>query len=174
MGGVSGGEKQTVYRARSFGDIAEGWIIASSGEVQMWTSKHKVLRPVPLTRTLAANEAAEVIEVVRLLEPNEIVETTERPPEDPSTGQLRVRCVALSDKAAGWATVREGATLALSLQPATPADEAAAAEAPAAREAAAPAVAPVSAGKGVKRAAPSMIVKQEKADFNKRPKGKGW
>jgi len=187
---VSGGEKQTVYRARSFGDIAEGWIIASSGEVQMWTSKHKVLRPVPLTRTLAANEAAEVIEVVRLLEPNEIVETTEHPTEDPSTGQLRVRCVALSDKAAGWATVREGATLALSLQPATPADEAAAAEAlaaiaasaaaakaaeaAAAREAAAPAVAPVSAGKGVKRAAPSMIVKQEKADFNKRPKGKGW
>jgi len=122
---VAGGERLTLYKVRSVIDGAGGWVTSTQEEVRPWTARYKVLKTVALTRTLAANEAAEVIEVVRLLEPNELVDAAEHPTEDPSTGQLRVRCVAISDKTMGWATVREGSGGGpLLLRPATPEDEA--------------------------------------------------
>merc|ERR1711920_712312 len=111
-----------MYRARAITDAAEGWLVsAADEEVQAWSSQYKVLKTVALTRTLAANEAAEVIEVIRLLEPNEFVDIVEQPTEDPSTGQLRTRCIALRDKSIGWATVREASGAeALLLRPVNP------------------------------------------------------
>lgn len=118
---VSGGEQLTFYKVRAVTDGAEGWVTSGiDKEVRPWSASYKVLRSVPLTRTLSANEAAEVQEIVRTLEQNEILHAAEHPIEDSSTGQLRLRVVATSDKAPGWATVREGT--ALLLRPAT-ADE---------------------------------------------------
>jgi len=116
---VSGGEQLTFYKVRAVTDGAEGWVTSGiDKEVRAWSGSYKVLRSVPLTRTLSANEAAEVQEIVRTLEQNEILHAAEHPIEDSSTGQLRLRVVAKNDKAPGWATVREGT--ALLLRPATP------------------------------------------------------
>merc|ERR1712217_753525 len=172
---VAGGEKLTMYRARAITDGAEGWVVSTrEEEVQVWSSQYKILKTAALTRTLAANEAAEVIEVIRLLESNELVDIAEQPTEDPSTGQLRTRVIALKDKSVGWVTVREGSGAeSLLLRPVVP-DEAM----PAAGDAgeAAPATPPMaSLGKGAKRPMP---VKQEDYSWNvgpstKRYKGKG-
>jgi len=108
---VSGGECLTMYKARMTKDGTEGWVTSTlKHEIQPWTARYKVLKTSPLTSTLAANEAAEPVEVMRLLEPGELVDATEQPLEDGSTGQLRVRCVALKDEAVGFATVREAST----------------------------------------------------------------
>lgn len=105
---VSGGECISAWKVRSMKDGVEGWVTSSiRNEVMQWTTKYKVIRPSPLTTTLAANEAAAPVEVIRILEAGETVDVTEQPNEDRSTGQLRVRCVAHSDRAFGWATVRE-------------------------------------------------------------------
>ncbi|CAK0880860.1 unnamed protein product [Prorocentrum cordatum] len=177
---VAGAQQVLHYSVRAMNDGLEGWISATgSGEVLPWSARYTVLRPVQLTSSFAANEAAEVIEVVRLLEADELVEATEPPAEDPSTGQIRVRCVALRDKAVGWATVREGG--ALSMRPAS------AAEASTAREpepAAAPSTPPAGpqapstppkggSGKGTKRPAPPTEPPWGKGG-GKRQKGKGW
>jgi len=116
---VSGGKKNTLYLGRTVTDGSEGWVSCGRpSELSPWSKYYKVLKAVPLQKTLAANEAAESIEVVRLLVFDEILEATEPPMEDPSTGQLRVRLVAKKDKAVGWATVREGSTAeSLSLKP---------------------------------------------------------
>lgn len=119
---VCGGEALTFYKVRAFADGAEGWVTSGlEKEIADWTSKFKVLRTLPLTRTLAANEAAEIQEVVRYLEADEIVDLAEHPLNDTSTGQLRARITAVSDQASGWATVRgEGSSVALLyMQPAT-------------------------------------------------------
>jgi len=72
---VAGGDRLTIYRVRAVTDGAEGWVTSSmQDEVEDWHSRYKVLKAVALTRTLAANEAAEVIEVIRLLEPGETVD----------------------------------------------------------------------------------------------------
>uniref|UniRef100_A0A7S4WHN4 Uncharacterized protein n=1 Tax=Alexandrium monilatum TaxID=311494 RepID=A0A7S4WHN4_9DINO len=111
---VAGGETTETYKARALLDGREGWVTATSaGEVLPWSARCQVLRTVPLTRGFPANEAAEVIEVLRLLEPGEAVDVTELPAEDSSSGLLRACCVARKDKAVGWVTVREGATLLL-------------------------------------------------------------
>jgi hypothetical protein len=105
---VAGAARQTLYRVRT-ADNEEGWISSTvDEEVQAWSSRCVVLKPSPLTKTLPANEAAEVIEVVRLLEPGEVVDVVELPTLDVTTGQLRARCVARNDKALGWTTVRDG------------------------------------------------------------------
>merc|ERR1711879_33400 len=49
-----------------------------------------------------------MMEVIRVLELDELVTALEPPMLDTSSGQLRLRCVADSDKATGWVTVREG------------------------------------------------------------------
>jgi len=130
---------------------------------------------VPLTRTLSANEAAEVQEIVRTLEQNEILHAAEHPIEDSSTGQLRLRVVAKSDKAPGWATVREGTSLLL--RPATPEEVQAAAKTVAAADdigSAAPSTPPAGPQK---RPAPAPLqVKEEYPGYYasaKRPKGAG-
>mmetsp|Transcript_61625 Transcript_61625/g.172185 ORF Transcript_61625/g.172185 Transcript_61625/m.172185 type:complete len:332 (+) Transcript_61625:2-997(+) len=106
---VSGGDCRTLYSVRACTDGSEGWVASTADdEVRRWSARYEVLKAVTLTRTLAANEAAEAIEVVRVLEPGELVDAAEPPTEDKSTGQLRVRCVAIGDKAVGWSTVREG------------------------------------------------------------------
>jgi len=171
---VAGGEKSTSYSVRAVTDGKEGWVTSTAAEqVQAWSARCKVLKTVALTKGFPANEAAEVIEVVRLLEPNEVVDVTEQPTEDSSSGQLRARCVALKDKAIGWATVREGSSASsLHLRPAT-ADEVRAAQEPAAGEdqgEAAPTTPPAAAGsKGLKR---PWQVKQEPADTFRGPAGK--
>lgn len=105
---VSGGECISTWKVRSIKDGTQGWITSTvRNEVMQWTPKYKVLRSSPLTSTMAANEAAEPVEVVRILEPGETVDVTEQPNEDRSTGQLRVRCIVDSDRSIGWATVRE-------------------------------------------------------------------
>merc|ERR1711879_116354 len=75
-----------------------------------------------LTHALAANEAAESVHVVRVLEANEIVEAAAPPVVDISTGDLRIKCVAVNDKASGYATVSSGGSsmASLLLRPATP------------------------------------------------------
>jgi len=167
---VSGGECLTLYKVRCMKDAAEGWVTSTmQQEVQRWTSKCKVLRSSPLTSTFAANEAAEPVEVTRLLEPGEIVETTEQPAEDKSTGQLRVRCIAIRDQAIGWATVREsGPGAVLLLQPASQE------EATAASEQAAPS-SPTGAenGRGSKRNRDVKEEDDEDARPGKKGKGKG-
>merc|ERR1712061_871473 len=105
---VSGGESLSVYKVRLTKDGTEGWVTSTvQKEVQPWTTKYEVIRASPLTSTFAANEAAEPVEVARLLEPGEIIEVTEHPSEDRSTGQLRAKCIAQKDQATGWATVRD-------------------------------------------------------------------
>jgi len=106
---VSGGEKLDLYRVRAIMDSAEGWVASSSHEakVQKWSTRYKALKPVTLTAGLLANEAAEVVEVLRLLETDELLDIAEHPTLDTSTGQLRARCVALKDKLVGWVTVRD-------------------------------------------------------------------
>lgn len=128
---VAGGERLTSYSVRAVVDGKDGWVTCAAAEqVQPWTTKSKILKTVALTKGFPANEAAEVIEVVRLLEPNEIVDITEQPTEDTSSGQLRARCIAGKDKAVGWVSIREGTSAAsLLLRPAT-ADEIKAAEEP--------------------------------------------
>jgi len=106
---VSGGEKHTSYCVRDLIDGKEGWVTASSiNELQPWSPKCKMLRTAVLTSGFPANEAAEVIEVIRLLEVDELVTITEQPTKDASSNQLRARCVAERDKAVGWVTVCEG------------------------------------------------------------------
>jgi len=118
---VAGGERQTAWLTRAMTDGAEGWVANATEEIiEEWKPIYKVLRSVSLTRTLAANEAAEVIEVVRMLEAEEILDLLEPPAEDPSTGQLRARVIARKDKALGWTTVREGSgSGSLLMRPAT-------------------------------------------------------
>merc|ERR1712232_144859 len=98
-----------------------GWVTSSASQkVQPWSARYKVLKTVSLTKGFPANEAAEVIEVLRLLEPNELVDITEQPADDSSSGQLRARCIAVKDKAAGWVSIRDGtSTTSLLLRPAT-------------------------------------------------------
>jgi len=126
---VSGGDRLIIYRARAVVDGSEGWVVsASDQEVKAWRSTYKVIKTQPLTRALATNEAAEAVEVIRVLETDEIVEVSEQPTEDSSTGQLRVRCMARKDKAVGWATVREsdaGGTSAMQMRPIAPDEESA-------------------------------------------------
>lgn len=110
---VSGAARQKVYLAKTLcGQITEGWVFSEpkSGKVAPWVQRYKVLKATPLSKRLANNEAAETIEVVRLLEPDEILEVAEPPVEDASTGHLRVRAIAKKDRAVGWVTVREGST----------------------------------------------------------------
>merc|ERR1712190_11255 len=118
---VAGGEKLTTWSVRAVVDGKEGWVTSSaSQQVQPWSARYKVLKTVPLTKGFPANEAAEVIEVLRLLEPNELVDVTEQPTIDSSSGQLRARCVAVTDKAAGWVSIRDGTSAtSLLLRPAT-------------------------------------------------------
>lgn len=106
---VAGGERLTTRRARAVADAAEGWVASSSalGEIQAWRPRYTVLKATPLTAALDVNEAADTAEVIRLLSANELVDCLDQPVEDKASGQLRVRCVAVSDKASGWATVRE-------------------------------------------------------------------
>lgn len=107
---VAGGERQTVYKAKSLTDGAEGWLFSdvNLGKVKPWGTRYSVLKAVPLSKGLVHNEAAEAIEVVRLLEPGEVLDAVEPPMEDSSTGQLRLRVVARKDKSIGYVTVREG------------------------------------------------------------------
>jgi len=118
---VSGGEKQTSYCVRDLIDGKEGWVTSTSmNELQPWSAKCKMLRTATLTSGFPANEAAEVIEVIRLLEVGELVTITEQPTKDTSSMQLRARCVAERDKAVGWVTVCEGGSAgSLLLRPAT-------------------------------------------------------
>jgi len=118
---VSGGEKQKSYCVRDIIDGKEGWVTCSSmNQLQPWTPKCKMLRTASLTSGFPANEAAEVIQVIRLLEVGELVTITEQPTKDASSDQLRARCVAERDKAVGWVTVCEGgSTGSLLLRPAT-------------------------------------------------------
>jgi len=118
---VSGGEKQTSFCVRDLIDGKEGWVTSTSmNELQPWSPKCKMLRTATLTSGFPANEAAEVIEVIRLLEVGELVTITEQPTKDTSSMQLRARCVAERDKAVGWVTVCEGGnTGSLLLRPAT-------------------------------------------------------
>jgi len=123
---VCDGERLTIYRARAAMDGLEGWVLCNGedGDVQgSWSSKYITLKAVPLTASLVAADATGgvEVEVVRLLEAGEAVDATELPMEDASTGHLRIRCVALRDKAVGWATVQEaGASGPLLMRPAAP------------------------------------------------------
>jgi len=111
---VSGGERLVSYNVRAVSDGSEGWVVATAaGEVTPWTPTYKVLKTTPLTKSLAANDAAEIVEVVRVLDPLELLDLTGPPVIDSTTGQLRARCVAKLDAAVGWATVREGQLLQL-------------------------------------------------------------
>mmetsp|Transcript_121556 Transcript_121556/g.303297 ORF Transcript_121556/g.303297 Transcript_121556/m.303297 type:complete len:1318 (-) Transcript_121556:50-4003(-) len=108
---VSGGECLSMYKVRTLKDGTEGWVTSTMrNEIQPWTTQYKVLKTSPMTSALAANEAAEPVEVMRLLEPGELVDAAEQPVEDGSTGQLRIRCVALQDEVVGFATVREASS----------------------------------------------------------------
>jgi hypothetical protein len=170
---VSGGDTRTLYRVRASTDGVEGWIASTSKEeVKPWYSRYKVLRAVPLTGAIAANEAAGSVEVVRALELGEIVEAAEPPTDDPLSGELRVRCVAVSDRAVGWCTVREGnsSSAPLQLQPISPEEEKAAALKSDSKSGsaddnrtAAPSTPPVDSGKGK--------VKGSQKGFGKRPLG---
>merc|ERR1712216_135017 len=167
---VSGGEQLTFYKVRAVTDGAEGWVTSGID---------KVLRSVPLTRTLSANEAAEVQEIVRTLEQNEILHAAEHPIEDSSTGQLRLRVVAKSDKAPGWATVREGT--ALLLRPATPEEVTAASKTVTVSDdvgSAAPSTPPAGPSERKRPAQPPLQVKEEypgyyAQDTTNRHKGAG-
>jgi len=123
---VAGGEKLSLYRVRAIIDGARGWVSSSMNEdkVQRWSTRYKVLKPVALTGGLLANEAAEVVEVLRLLETDELLDVVEHPTLDTSTGQLRARCVALRDKVVGWASVRDvnGGPM-LNMRPVQPGEE---------------------------------------------------
>lgn len=123
---VAGGETMTMFRVKGLVGQREGWVFSSAlQEVQPWTPRYFVLKAVPLTQTFAANEAADVIEVIRMLQPSELVGILEQPLEDTSTGQLRARCVALRDKAVGWVTVQDNdGDISLQLRPATASEEA--------------------------------------------------
>jgi len=82
---VAGGEQQTQHRVKT-ADGKEGWIVTSSDqEVELWSSRCEIVKSVPLTSSLAANEAAESIQIIRLLEPNEVVDVIELPAIDGST-----------------------------------------------------------------------------------------
>jgi hypothetical protein len=119
---VSGGDRLSYHFVRAVADGAEGWVAAGlQKEVTAWTPTFSVLKSVPLTKSLPANEAAEVQEIIRHLREGEIVEFTEQPVIDASTGLLRARLVAQSDGSTGWATVRgEGSSLELlNMSPAT-------------------------------------------------------
>eukprot|EP00930_Biecheleria_cincta_P035264 TRINITY_DN2425_c0_g1_i5.p1 TRINITY_DN2425_c0_g1~~TRINITY_DN2425_c0_g1_i5.p1 ORF type:complete len:1329 (-),score=337.78 TRINITY_DN2425_c0_g1_i5:666-4652(-) len=119
---VTGGLKRDTYKVRAVRDGADGWVVAqSAGEILPWRKTYKVLKTVPLTKSQPANEAAEVVEVVRVLEPDELVDVSEPPTEDRSSGQLRARCVAQKDQSAGWATVRDGLS-SLHMRPLTEAE----------------------------------------------------
>jgi len=106
---VAGGDRLVFHSVRAIIDGAQGWVASSAeaGKIRVWSSRYKIVKPVPLTRSLAAHEAAEVFKVVRMLEAGEFVDVAEQPTEDKSTGQLRTRCVATTDGVSGWATVRE-------------------------------------------------------------------
>merc|ERR1712194_310362 len=136
------------YLVRHPKDGAEGWMTSTvAKEVHEWQPKYKVLKTVPLTGGLAASEAADTQEVFRLLEAGELVECNEPPCEDVTTNFLRVRCTTVTDKTAGWATVRESGILML-----RPATEAELSDKPAAADAEEPKE--EEEARGVKRPAP--------------------
>jgi hypothetical protein len=173
---VSGGDTRTLYRVRASTDGVEGWIASTSKEeVKPWTSRYTVLRAVPLTQSCSTNEASGPVDVVRALEPGEIVEAAEPPVDDRASGQLRVRCLATSDRAVGWATVREGnsASAPLHMQPISLEEEKAAALKARAKSGAAdddasgaaPSTPPIEAGKGKGKG------KGSQKGFGKRPVG---
>lgn len=119
---VTGGQKRDIYKVRAVRDGADGWVVAqTAGEIVPWSKTYKVLKTMPLTKSQPANEAAEIVEVLRVLEPDEVVEVSEPPTEDRSSGQLRARCVAQKDQVAGWATVQDG-TSSLHMRPLTEAE----------------------------------------------------
>lgn len=99
----------TVCRVKGL-DGADGWVASKIGaeQVQPWNSRYKILKPVDMTRGFSASEAADTVEVVRALEVDELVDIIEHPAEDPSSGLMRSRCVALRDKLEGCVTVAEG------------------------------------------------------------------
>lgn len=120
---VAGGEIQSFFSVRSSGGH-EGWVSTTGlQEVRPWSSRYLVLRAAQLTQAFAANEAAALIEVIRLLQPGEIVDIIEQPIEDTSTGQLRARCVTVAEKVAGWVTIQDSdGDSSLYLRPATEAE----------------------------------------------------
>mmetsp|Transcript_65854 Transcript_65854/g.192636 ORF Transcript_65854/g.192636 Transcript_65854/m.192636 type:complete len:866 (+) Transcript_65854:552-3149(+) len=162
---VAGGERLTTYKVRAVIDGKEGWVTSTAAEVMPWSTQCKILRTVQLTKGFPANEAAEVIEVVRLLEPGEVIEVTEQPTEDSSSGQLRACCVALKDKAVGWVTVREGSSLLMSP---VPANEATASAEPASGEAA-PTTPPAQAPAATKRPLTASGKGQQKGKAGAKP-----
>lgn len=179
---VSGGERLTSYSVRAVTDAKEGWVTCTAaGQVQPWTNRYKVQKTVALTKGFPANEAAEVIEVLRLLEAGELVDVTEQPSEDTSSGQLRLRCIALRDKAVGWVSIREGTSASSMLvRPATP-EELKAAEEPDEDDAgeAAPTTPPANVfGRAPSKGGPKggkrpFQVKQEDREPSRAPSSKG-
>jgi len=123
---VSDGEKRIIYLARAVADGAEGWVTSGpAGEVGPLAKQYMVERSVPLTTSLAANEAAQTSDVVRHLDVGEEVDMTDQPVIDTSTNHLRAHIVAARDKATGWATVREVNSIFLWLRPAADMSDAA-------------------------------------------------
>jgi len=122
---VSGGEQINVYKVRTIKDNKEGWVTNSTTELQVkpWSRRYKVLKPVPLTGGLLANEAAEVVEVLRLLETDELLDIAEHPTPDSSSGLLRLRCMAVRDKLVGWASIRDSVGGELNVRPVAAGEE---------------------------------------------------
>lgn len=171
---VAGGELQKIYRVKSLANGTEGWVFsdASIAQVRPWVPRYKVLKPVPLSKKLANNEAAEVVEVIRLLEPEEILDVAQPPIEDASTGQLRACVVARNGKTKGFVTVREGSS-AESMLIVPDSDE----QISSAMLAAAPSTPPDSPTRGQKRGFEDGFGGKGSGKWHKgkiKGKGKGW
>lgn len=88
---------------RAVTDGQVGWATFKDGNLRPWSTEYRCLRPVDMTRE------SNLTEVVRRLEPGEIVDLLEGPRAAGSSRSLELRGRATKDGAIGWVSiVREG------------------------------------------------------------------
>jgi len=88
-------------RCRAVADGKVGWITLKNSTATPWSPVYNCLEETALSEKLDAEAGAQV----RNLEPGETIELLDGPREDPTTGTLRLKGRAATDKAIGWATI---------------------------------------------------------------------
>jgi len=82
-------------------DGAIGWVTVKAN-LRYWNPFHECTASTVMSKTLAGKSS----EVIRRVEPGELVEILDGPMKDAETEMLRVRARAESDGAVGWVTIK--------------------------------------------------------------------
>lgn len=105
---VSEGPKEEKFaevvrlKGRAMRDGAVGWVTLKSGNLKPWSPFYKCINGTVIHSSLDGKNA----QVVRRIEPGEVVELLDGPSEDSEMGLMRLKGRAEKDGATGWITIK--------------------------------------------------------------------